>query len=403
MRDWLTTRHNASYRGVPFFVEKDNETSGRRLVVHQFINRDEHFVEDIGEEARTYTLTAYVVSDSADGEGTAIADVCRAKGAGSLVLPMQGPKQVRCKSCKRAHDKDKGGWAGFELEFVSEGAALALPSAGRLGQMSFDAAAAVAPAAAAMAATALILEPVADYAVAAATNGLANAAATLEAVRSTIALEPVQSGLIRDELTILFNDAQPIVAATTLTEAGGVARIIQAAQAIGDAAERPDTAGFAFKEILDAPRREPASGAVSVSRKAASANAVVMDRVLRLAAVTAMAEAYVRRPYKSRREGVTARGEIAEYLEWELQACFGAEDAELFVALQVLQGTVVDFLARLITDLAPVIFAGSAARMPSLWWAWRLYQDPGRAGELAGRNHAEHPGIMPAKIEALAR
>ena len=41
--------------------------------------------------------------------------------------------------------------------------------------------------------------------------------------------------------------------------------------------------------------------------------------------------------------------------------------------------------------------------MPSLFVAWRLYQDPARVRELVDRNKVPHPSFMPNRFEALSR
>ena len=49
-----------------------------------------------------------------------------------------------------------------------------------------------------------------------------------------------------------------------------------------------------------------------------------------------------------------------------------------------------------------VLTIDAVATMPAIWWAYRLYQDPARAGELVARNGVKHPQFMPQQFEALA-
>jgi prophage DNA circulation protein len=111
----------------------------------------------------------------------------------------------------------------------------------------------------------------------------------------------------------------------------------------------------------------------------------------------------MRRTYTSRQEGVTARAMAAERFEVELDDTTGAANAALFVAIQNLRGRVVDYLSRLITDLAPVVTVEASRQMPSLFWAWRLYADPTRSDEPVARNQVRHPSFMPTVFQALAR
>ena len=50
-RDWPATLRDASFRGVPFFVDKDDIGTGKKLVIHEFVNSDEPYVEEFGTKA----------------------------------------------------------------------------------------------------------------------------------------------------------------------------------------------------------------------------------------------------------------------------------------------------------------------------------------------------------------
>ena len=39
----------ASYRGVPFFVDFDEDESGKRVQVHEFAKRDDPWPEEMGQ------------------------------------------------------------------------------------------------------------------------------------------------------------------------------------------------------------------------------------------------------------------------------------------------------------------------------------------------------------------
>lgn len=66
-------------------------------------------------------------------------------------------------------------------------------------------------------------------------------------------------------------------------------------------------------------------------------------------------------------------------------------------------GFTVEYLSKVMADLAPVIVVGADVRMPSIYWAYRLYGDATRADELSERNDIKHPMWMGTEFEALAR
>lgn len=57
--DWRDRLRDASFRGVPFSVEDDEGSFGRRVQVHEYPNRDKPFTEDLGRATRRMTINAY--------------------------------------------------------------------------------------------------------------------------------------------------------------------------------------------------------------------------------------------------------------------------------------------------------------------------------------------------------
>ncbi|EGK8325810.1 DUF2313 domain-containing protein [Escherichia coli] len=63
--NWRDNLYDASFRGVPFSVESDEGSFGRRVQVHEYPNRDKPYTEDLGRATRRLTINAYLVG--ADG------------------------------------------------------------------------------------------------------------------------------------------------------------------------------------------------------------------------------------------------------------------------------------------------------------------------------------------------
>lgn len=77
-------------------------------------------------------------------------------------------------------------------------------------------------------------------------------------------------------------------------------------------------------------------------------------------------------------------------------------DAPAYEALIALQGAIANDLGTRARPLPRLVTYAFPARMPSLWLAQRLYQDPSRADELVGENSPIHPAFMPASGVALS-
>ncbi|MNN99925.1 hypothetical protein D3C81_2196910 [compost metagenome] len=52
MSEWRDRKQGASFRGVPFLVDTDSVPVGRRTQLHEFPQRDQPFVEDLGRRTR---------------------------------------------------------------------------------------------------------------------------------------------------------------------------------------------------------------------------------------------------------------------------------------------------------------------------------------------------------------
>ncbi|WP_316158465.1 MULTISPECIES: DNA circularization N-terminal domain-containing protein [unclassified Bradyrhizobium] len=407
-RDWLKTLWPASFKGVPFFFEQDKEEGGRGLVVHSFPNRDDPFVEDLGEEPRVYSGSAYVHGDSADALATALKAALASRGAGMLVVPYFGPVTVHCQSFERATQRDQMGYVAFELKFVRKGAASGLISVPLLQNVGFVAADKLAATVSVLFPQAIVTLGQPDHVIAAAADTLASAAAAIEVLRQGYPTAPAASAKLRDEVAGLITDVPDAIndglapgdAARALA-----ARLIQTVRDLGSAMPAPSARQAALALAASFPSAHLVLNGTpyQASSARASVNAEAAARVARLAGLTAYAEAVLRTTFTSRPDGVTARGEVAERFEAELYDTTGAGNAALYLAIDQLRNAVINWLTRVINDLAPVITVESASIRPSLDLAWVLYADPTRAAELVARNNVRHPSFVPRVIEALAR
>ncbi len=403
-RDWLKTLWAASYKGVPFFFESDDEEGGRGLVVHEFVNRDDPFVEDLGENARYLSGSAYVHGDDVDAQESSLKQVLASRGAGSLVTPLGGPILVRCETFKRHHEKDKLGYVAFEVRFVREGAAAGLISIPFALNTAFGAADKLASEISSLFSSSITALGEPDFVVSAAVESVAMAASALDVIRTSYRVEPASSAIVRDALANIIASAPAAISAEVLPGEDANALIqslVTATRAIGDALPA-QTAAAAMLEYASAFSAVAPRVATSAGSRA-EANSAAVFRAARLAALTAYAEAILRQTYAARPDGVTARADIAERFELELFETTGAANASLYLAIDGLRSSVIDYLSRVINDLAPVITVETARILPSLYLAFRLYGDPLRASELVARNGVRHPSFMPQVITALSR
>jgi len=419
-RDWMKSLWQASFKGVPFWIERDSEHGGRRLALHEFPHRDDPFVEDMGRKAKTYQVTAYLVGDTSDAQSSSLASIFDGAGSGTLVLPVQGPiGNVWCEDFSRDRAKDRMGYVAYSAKFVRDGGGFpSVPTLSFLQQLAYDAADAMPSAV--LAALSVSLDGPA-YLAENAVAGFETAVAALDAIRAGATLpglivpgqtlpgsaasaaspSPLAASDFETSIQTLFNTV-PLRVTSNGVDDALVTDIVTLAIDLAASME-PEAAVIAFAEAYDA--AAPTAGQpVTLTANAARdvANRAAVLRVERLAMLAAYVTALVGCPYQSRPDAIAARSELMQRFDIELNECHGAQDADLYVSLQTLRSTPIAWLTALIGDLRPVVTVSANRSMPSLWWAWRLYQDPSRSAEIIARNRVPHPAFCPQRLQVLA-
>jgi len=118
---WKDKLRKASFRGVEFWWEDVDSTFGRRIVTHEYPQRDGGWAEDLGRKPAEFSITGYVLGADYLSARDALEGACAAAGAGTLVHPTRGEIRVVCKECTVRESTREGGMARFDLKFVEEG------------------------------------------------------------------------------------------------------------------------------------------------------------------------------------------------------------------------------------------------------------------------------------------
>lgn len=428
-RDWLSTLGRASYRGARFFVERDSLDTGRRLKVWEFPNGELPYIEDMGRKANSLNVTAYVVGDQAEGAEQALRRACERGGPAMLRLPMLR-MLAHCEDCRREYSKDKLGYIAFTLKFWREansGGANASPAATKPIAIARD------------------VEFRVD------TTFITNLGAAID--REFVVLgQPgfvgkQAAGMMRDFLGEFETSVrqQPMTPANLalvlldLTDGAAAADELTAVGFVGDRFtnvrylnDQRDAYGLGlatfvsgvFSKTLDGldpsyaqsflqpwVEWEYTSWTDTFSERArmpgtqrVKRNAEVFSALVQASALAQFAKATVLREYKDVREARQARADAAEFFEHALVGLVSVwRQFAVWKDLADLRGLVSDFLRVAITDMAPIRAVTAARRMPSLWWANRLYGDARRGDELATRNGVKSSLFMPVEFEALGR
>jgi prophage DNA circulation protein len=130
---WRARLMPASFNGARFHCENNARESGRRIVEHQFPKKDLPYAEDMGRQAREFSIRGYCIVfpfDSGDGlrvlDYTVVRDALvaqlEAEGPGVLQLPTQPSQQVVCPRYRVSEEERFGGYCTIDMTFQEYGA-----------------------------------------------------------------------------------------------------------------------------------------------------------------------------------------------------------------------------------------------------------------------------------------
>lgn len=121
MTTWRDQLQPASFRGVRFEVDSDSSPAGRRTQTHEFVQRDQPFVEDLGRQTREFKFAAFVIGADCYDKRDALLAALDKPGPGELVHPQFGKLNVTAGDCSVSHERREGGLVRFDLVFIEAG------------------------------------------------------------------------------------------------------------------------------------------------------------------------------------------------------------------------------------------------------------------------------------------
>ena len=387
---WRDNLRPASFRGVPFFVEGADQQGGRRQAVHEFPQRDDVFVEDLGLRPHEFRIDGYVLGADYMAARDALIQAANEAGPGTLVHPYRGSLTVSCLDWTMRESDREGGIAWVTLTFIAS-ATPEQPAAAPDTGAGIEAAAAAAG-----------TEAVAGLPSRFSTAGLQGFVTTAAAARITgtaDALERSFSRLrgARDALSTATRQLQTVRAgaldlARSAPDLGGaVAGLIASARLL---AATPRTALTELLALVGYHSGDRAPGATP-ARLAEARNAAGLERLVTLVAAAEAARAVRDLSFESYDEAVATRDLIAERLDEAATVLADAGDDAGFNALNALRLAVVRDVTARGGSLARVYRYVPPSTEPALVTAHRLYGDAGRAAEIVERNAVRHAGFLP--------
>jgi prophage DNA circulation protein len=366
--DWRKRLRPASFRGVDFVVIDSSLSGGHRNVAHVYPGRRDGYVETLGPEIDTLTISGLIAGNDLHGRRDALIAALRQGGPGTLVDPFLGPVEVDCDSYEKTEIVNQGRMAVFAMTFSFHGDALELTEVSTNSSAS------------------LLSEVAAIFSEAAA--GLAD---TISLVGRPAEILNAAINKVKGELSL---------AATRIQ--GAAAMVLRAyADLTNQFVIDGDNAGFTEENLLELTRIVgfiPLADVLALSESytgppvevederdetptaVEAANAARIDAYFQAIYLTSAAAAAVDAPLESFDEAVALRDTIV------------ARMSE--AALSTLAAQAYDYLSQRAAGLERLADITPDRVTSSLELSYQLYGDYRRADEISDRNRIFNPGFI---------
>lgn len=435
--------HPASWRGVPFGVEAESSTHGRRKAIHEYPYRDSVWVEDQGKRAPGFKIRGFLVGDSAiygggdlAGQRRQMEAAAEASGLGVLVHPTKGRLTVDLLDLVISSTWDEGNVVVLDFSFIQGGSQL-FPAVLGAASGLLAGFASLADAAGLGAFVSAVIDPLErglDAAASMATTAgeWLDRAKTL--ARDATSLYGTVSQLGGADYGRYFNGrnsgflaglSSPYAGATSVPQliaAGSAqrARVATAADAVtaaiaalGVSAQPADIARAVQAAVaaLQGCAADPADGVRILSTlarfspagpDAATPSGLAVGALFRQAAAVALARVAAAYEPASADDANAVRAAVLRPLDAEITAAGNSGGDAVFTALRVLRKGVVDDLGQRGGALARLVEIDLPTVLPDVVVAERQYGDAARAPELVTQANPIHPLFMPTAFRALA-
>lgn len=393
---WRDRLQPASFRGVPFHVDRSSGSGGRRVAVHEYAGQSGYDTEDLGGKAVEQTLSAFLIGPDYDIARSELLRAIEAEGAGTLVHPHDGTMSVRITNYTWNISTRQGGFCRFDLRFVKESR--------RRPPAASNTAAALAAAAAdtSAVAQAAFVEKFdvtgADAVSLSATDILGDALSALRTVNGRVNAQVAALQGVAADIDAIGNELSDLILApaTLISSAASVvSSLIGSYNSIKEAFNAYDRllAGFRVGRPIN---RTAANGVETATRARMAENQAAISDALVVVAVVGMADliASSAQPFESWEQAVSIRNALLDELS-DKAAGTGITWDE-YNALSRLQSALHQRIDEVAPGLQRIEQVQVQRSIPALVLAHKVYGDARRADELAARNGVNNPLFMPA-------
>lgn len=388
---WRDQLQKASFRNVPFEVESDDATFGRRVEVHEYPQRDMPYAEDLGRKARERNLTAFVIGDDYMAKRDALLAAFEKAGSGELVHPYYGRMVVAVTDVRVSHSFRDGGMCSFQISFIES------------GELAYPAAVNATSTQSLLAADVLETNAINDFTENFSVDSLPEFAVTDAITEFNEGLTSIDGALtsagviLSNPLSLLSDDLADLIRTPGQLATRFFGIFAKGNAVLTQASGLGDINAINMLNALTTLRltslfSQRYSGGNTPTRARMVQNKNAINTLVRQALITQSAGMVAAMPLPVYDDAIVIKNELLATIDTEIET---AND-ETYLALKTLRSkTYADITART-QGAARLKNITPKEVMPALVLAYDLYEDTGRDGEIIERNKVRHPGFVPA-------
>lgn len=376
---------------MPFEVESDDATFGRRVEVHEYPQRDMPYAEDLGRKARERNLTAFVIGDDYMAKRDALLAAFEKAGSGELVHPYYGRMVVAVTDVRVSHSFRDGGMCSFQISFVES------------GELAYPAAVNATSTQSLLAADVLETNAIDDFTENFSVDSLPEFAVTDAITEFNEGLTSIDGALtsagvvLSNPLSLLSDDLADLIRTPGQLATRFFGIFAKGNAVLSQISGLGDINAINMLNALTTLRltslfSQRYSGGNTPTRARMVQNKNAINTLVRQALITQSAGMVAAMPLPVYDDAIVIKNELLATIDTEIEI---AND-ETYLALKTLRSkTYADITART-QGAARLKNITPKEVMPALVLAYDLYEDTGRDGEIIERNKVRHPGFVPA-------
>lgn len=383
---WTEGLRPASFRGIPFFIEGSQYTSGRRVTFHEFPNREEPYAEDLGRVGRTFKIEGHLLGDDIFEQKERLIEACEKFGPGELIHPYFGNRSVQVGAFSVDEDTKEGRILKFSIQFYESGdnrfpkdvddKQTLLENAGDLAgeknKSLFD--------------RVFSIAKLPGFAVNSARNSVFAATAAFQnATKDVVATVEGIANLAYD-IRNLRAEVDDLLAAPNLLSQ----RLLDSLALLEDAIESPRGRLQAYSGLI-AFIAGNVTNDTTPTRQREKSNDDVFNGFIQRAAIVSAVKASGETEFESTEEAEATRTQLRDAIEIQLLT---TNDDDVFQAFEDLQAQLVRVVPDVDSDLPNVQEVELQNSTNSLVLAYDLFQNPDSESDIIARNKIRNPAFI---------